>query len=83
MNKQSVGHRREVLLVLRFALLDLRTSRHLRTAQAIADIFHNVPGQMLTDRSDQEIMLSIEARSKALQMDEYFLSWKRAAEAQL
>lgn len=70
----------EILYMLSLAFIEIRASDDLNKAQAIADIFHNVPSRIASKADPFDTYESINARSARLDMEDEIESWWRLAE---
>jgi hypothetical protein len=78
MSSDDVTHAK-ILYMLAWALVEIRAASDLDMAQKIADIVHNVPGQIMGGDSGDKIYRSILDRAERFGMANHVASWKRAA----
>lgn len=72
--------RSQILYMMHLALIEIRATQHLRTAQAIADVLHNVPLQLMNNLPNEAILESIDVRADRLSVRKYVDVWKEASE---
>lgn len=74
---------KEVLItMLRFALLEIRATDKLQFAKSLADIFHNLPAQLMLDWNDDVNMRAYDQILKKAQryrLESYILELQKSA----
>ena len=70
--------RTQILYMLHLSLIEIRATQDLHTAKTIADIFHNVPTQLINDLSNSKILMSVDRCAERLGMRRYVEVWKEA-----
>jgi hypothetical protein len=55
-----------VLTVLHYALIEIRAAEDLREAQALANVFHNVPNGIASGRSPEDIRAQLDQTAARL-----------------
>ncbi len=57
--------------MLGIALVEIRAAEHLDSAQALADIFHNVPAMISTGHAEEEILDTVMRVAERRGMSDY------------
>lgn len=64
-----------ILNAIKIAFLEIRTSKNLAGAQMLADIFHKVPSQLISDRTFEEIEKEILLKAKNFGVEGTIRNW--------
>ncbi len=75
-----------LIIMLRFALIEIRSTDKLALAKALADIFHNLPSHLVCkwdDESNVQAYEQILSKSKRYKLVNYILELRKSAENSL
>ena len=68
--------------MLRFALIEIRASEKIENAKKIADIFHNLPSQLMSNFDEEQSVKAYELitkKARRYKMEDYITSLVREA----
>jgi len=60
-----------ILTVLHYALIEIRAAENVREGQILADVFHNVPNGIASNRPPEEIRKNLDQTATRLGCQDY------------
>ena len=71
---------RTILYVIGIALVEIRASEKIAKSRALADIFHNVPAGISTEKPEAEIVQEVMSRAARLGVERTISNYCKLAE---
>lgn len=83
MDQENYPSKSVLISMLKFALIEIRASSSIEECKRLADIFHNLPSQLLLDWTDEVAKSAYEKilkRSQRYSVENYILALRKSAE---
>ncbi len=68
-----------VLRALTYCLIDIRATDNIRKANILADVFHNIPNLLASERSEVEIISELVETARRLECEKTITDYLEAA----